>query len=73
MEIRGVVRQALDILTPALPTKMNDGYATLAHSTKKIIVEEGHSMQQLYHICSIVVRHYKVWFEVFYTNNSFIN
>nr|XP_018903777.1 PREDICTED: transformation/transcription domain-associated protein isoform X3 [Bemisia tabaci] len=64
MEIRGVVRQALDILTPALPTKMNDGYATLAHSTKKIIVEEGHSMQQLYHICSIVVRHYKVYYPV---------
>lgn len=36
----------------------------LNHWTKKIIVEEGHSMQQLLHILQLVVRHYKVYYPV---------
>lgn len=60
IEVRQVVRQALEILTPAIPVRMEDGYKMLTHWTKKIIVEEGHSMQQLFHILQLVVRHYKV-------------
>ncbi|GLH10296.1 Transcription-associated protein 1, partial [Gryllus bimaculatus] len=63
-EARTVVRQALDIITPLIPVCMEDGYTILTHWTKKIIVEEGHSMQQLFHMLQLVVRHYKVYFPV---------
>uniref|UniRef100_A0A146L0J1 Transformation/transcription domain-associated protein n=6 Tax=Lygus hesperus TaxID=30085 RepID=A0A146L0J1_LYGHE len=64
LEVRPVVRQALEILTPAMPARMDDGYKMLTHWTKKIIVEEGHSMQQLFHILQLVVRHYAVYYPV---------
>lgn len=64
IEARSVVRQALEVLTPALPLRMEDGNTMLTHWTKKIIVEEGHSMQQLFHILQLVVRHYKVYYPV---------
>lgn len=64
MEARSVVRQALEILTPAMPVRMEDGNTMLTHWTKKIIVEEGHSMPQLFHILQLVVRHYKVYYPV---------
>lgn len=64
VEARNVVRQALEILTPAMPVRMEDGNTMLTHWTKKIIVEEGHSMQQLFHILQLVVRHYKVYYPV---------
>ncbi|CAA9994102.1 unnamed protein product [Nesidiocoris tenuis] len=64
VEVRPVVRQALEILTPAMPARMEDGYRMLTHWTKKIIVEEGHSMQQLFHILQLVVRHYAVYYPV---------
>lgn len=56
------MRQALEIITPAMPVRMEDGYKMLTHWTKKIIVEEGHSMQQLFHILQLVVKHYKVYY-----------
>lgn len=61
LEARPVVRQALDILTPAMPLRMEDGNTMLTHWTKKIIVEEGYSMQQLLHVLQLIVRHYKVY------------
>lgn len=64
MEARNVVRQALDILTPSVPVRVDDGNTMFSHWTKKIIVEEGHSVQQLFHILQIVVRHFKVYFPV---------
>jgi hypothetical protein len=36
----------------------------LTHWTKKIIVEDGHSVAQLVHILQLVVRHYKVYYPV---------
>jgi len=39
---------------------MEDGNTMLTHWTKKIIVEEGHAMQQLFHILQLIIRHYKV-------------
>ena len=70
LEARAIVRQALEILTPVVPIRMEDAnvsdtvssfnniktlcvciiQATLVHWTKKIIVEEGHSMAQLVHM-----------------------
>lgn len=64
VEARTVVRQALEVLTPAMPVRMEDGNTMLKHWTKKIIVEEGHSMQQLFHILQLVVRHFKVYYVV---------
>ncbi|XP_052826902.1 transformation/transcription domain-associated protein [Octopus bimaculoides] len=64
VEARAVVRQALEILTPAFPGRMEDGNGMLAHWTKKIIVEEGHAVPQLVHLLQLVVRHYKVYYPV---------
>ena len=36
----------------------------LTHWTKKIIVDEGHSVPQLNHILNLVVRHFKVYYPV---------
>nr|XP_054766791.1 transformation/transcription domain-associated protein-like [Lytechinus pictus] len=63
-EARSVVRQALDILTPVLPQRMEDGNAMLTHWTKKIIVEEGYTIAQLVHMLQLLVRHYKVYYPV---------
>ena len=59
-DARALVKQALDILTPALPMRLPAGdhkYPTWIKWTKKIIVEEGHSLPQLIHIWQLVVRH----------------
>ncbi|XP_060086157.1 transformation/transcription domain-associated protein-like [Ylistrum balloti] len=64
VEARTVVRQALEILTPAMPGRMEDGNGMLTHWTKKIIVEEGHTVAQLVHILQLVVRHFKVYYPV---------
>ncbi|KAL9913937.1 transcription-associated protein 1-like isoform 1-T1 [Glossina fuscipes fuscipes] len=48
LEERSVVRQVLDVLTPAMPLPM----------------EDGNTMQQLFHILQLIVRHYKVYFPV---------
>lgn len=47
-----------------MPVRMEDGNTMLTHWTKKIIVEEGHCMPQLFHILQLVVRHYKVYYPV---------
>ncbi|XP_064648217.1 transformation/transcription domain-associated protein-like isoform X2 [Lineus longissimus] len=64
VEARNVVRQALEILTPAMPGRMEDGNGMLTHWTKKIIVEEGHTVAQLVHILHLLVRHHKVYYPV---------
>ncbi|KAL5497639.1 hypothetical protein EMCRGX_G014148 [Ephydatia muelleri] len=64
MEARLIVRQALDILTPVVPIRMEDANATLVHWTKKIIVEEGHSVAQLIHMLQLLCRHHRVYYPV---------
>ena len=64
-DARALVKQALDILTPALPKRLPAGdhkYPTWIKWTKKIIVEEGHSLPQLVHIWQLVVRHPSLFF-----------
>ncbi|XP_065666832.1 transformation/transcription domain-associated protein isoform X3 [Hydra vulgaris] len=63
-EARQVVRQGLDILTPVMPTRMEDGNAMLSHWTKKIIVEEGHTLSQLVHVLHLIVHHHDVYYPV---------
>ncbi|KAB7505950.1 Transformation/transcription domain-associated protein [Armadillidium nasatum] len=64
MEARAVVRQALEILTPAMPVRMEDGNTMLTHWTRKILIEEGHSVGQLVHILQLIVRHSSVYYPV---------
>ena len=63
MEARAIVRQAMAILTPAVPARMEDGHQMLTHWTRKIIVEEGHTVPQLVHILHLIVQHFRVsWY-----------
>ncbi|KAG9509570.1 Transformation/transcription domain-associated protein, partial [Fragariocoptes setiger] len=64
VEARGVVRQALEILTPAMPHRIENGDQMLTLWTKRIITEEGHTLAQLVHILQLLVRHYKVYYPV---------
>ena len=55
-----LVKQALDILMPALPRRLPPGDNRMPiwiRYTKKILVEEGHSMPNLIHIFQLIVRH----------------
>ncbi|XP_077594919.1 transformation/transcription domain-associated protein isoform X2 [Stigmatopora nigra] len=64
MEARAIVRQAMAILTPAVPARMEDGQQMLTHWTRKIIVEEGHTVPQLVHILHLIVQHFRVYYPV---------
>ncbi|CAK9145330.1 unnamed protein product [Ilex paraguariensis] len=55
-----LVKQALDILMPALPRRLPLGDSPMPiwiRYTKKILVEEGHSIPNLIHIFQLIVRH----------------
>lgn len=55
-----LVKQALDILMPALPRRLPMGDSRMPiwiRYTKKILVEEGHSVPNLIHIFQLIVRH----------------
>ncbi|CAM8985650.1 unnamed protein product [Rhodiola kirilowii] len=59
-ENKMLVKQALDILMPALPRRLPIGDARMPiwiRYTKKILVEEGHSIPNLIHIFQLIVRH----------------
>ncbi|GJY69309.1 transformation/transcription domain-associated protein-like protein [Tanacetum coccineum] len=56
-----LVKQALDILMPTLPRRLpigdNSCMPIWIRYTKKILVEEGHSIPNLIHIFQLIVRH----------------
>ncbi|KAF8410450.1 hypothetical protein HHK36_002979 [Tetracentron sinense] len=58
-ENKMLVRQALDVLMPALPRRFSGGdrMPIWIPYTKKILVEEGHSIPNLIHIFQLIVRH----------------
>ncbi|CAN7108366.1 unnamed protein product [Brassica rapa subsp. narinosa] len=59
-ENKMLVKQALDILMPALPKRLAFGDSRVPiwiRYTKKILVEEGHSIPNLIHIFQLIVRH----------------
>lgn len=56
-DAKELVRDALDILTPALPKRLpSSDFIKAIKWTKKIIYEEGHAVQQLVHIWQLLVR-----------------
>ncbi|XP_048334555.2 uncharacterized protein LOC107424364 isoform X2 [Ziziphus jujuba] len=60
-ENKMLVKQALDILMPALPRRLplvgDSRMPIWIRYTKKILVEEGHSIPNLIHIFQLIVRH----------------
>ena len=59
-ESKYLVRQALGALTPALPKRLPQGdhkYPIWIRYTKKILVEEGHSLPHLIHVWNLIVSH----------------
>ncbi|KAK9136460.1 hypothetical protein Syun_015790 [Stephania yunnanensis] len=59
-ENKMLVKQALDILMPALPRRLPPGDFRMPiwiRYTKKILVEEGHSIPNLIHLFQLIVRH----------------
>ena len=64
---KSLVRQALDVLTPALsrqlpPPGPGERYPIWVRYTKKVLVEEGHQMSHLIHIWQLLVRHADMFF-----------
>lgn len=57
-EARHLVREALDTLTPALGKRLgaNEPVPTWVKWTRKIAIEEGHTLQQMVHILQLIVR-----------------
>jgi hypothetical protein len=61
-ETHDVVKTALDILIPALSSKLSsDDYSNAMKETIKILFEEGNSVPQLSHIFGTIVRHRKTF------------
>ena len=61
-EGRALVQEALDALTPSLPSRLVEPssgakYPIWIRYTKKILVEEGHSNPHLVHIWKTIIRH----------------
>jgi len=54
-EARSLVRQALDILVPALDKRLSQPEPWIRW-TKKILTEEGHAIAQLVHILQLLTR-----------------
>jgi len=63
-EGRILIRQALDILAPALPKRFppEPGYPTWAKITRRMLVEEGHGLSQLLVIYHLIIRHPTVFY-----------
>ena len=72
IDAKHLVRQATDLLIPAIPIRMDDGYEILAFCTKKILSDDAHGNLQLIHIMSIIVRHQVIYFHVRYSLANFM-
>ncbi|CAH10779.2 Transcription-associated protein 1 [Caenorhabditis elegans] len=63
-DTRDQIRKAIDILTPALRTRMEDGHLQILSHVKKILIEECHNLQHVQHVFQMVVRNYRVYYHV---------
>ncbi|KAK9721294.1 transcription-associated protein 1 [Basidiobolus ranarum] len=67
-EARSLVRQALDIVTPVLPKRIQNSasdqkFPTWARWTKRVLVEEGQSVSQLVNVYQLLVRHPDLFYD----------
>ncbi|CAI2345673.1 unnamed protein product [Caenorhabditis sp. 36 PRJEB53466] len=63
-DTRDQIRKAIDILTPAVKTRMEDGHQQILSNVKKVLIEECHNLQHIQHIFHMVVRNYRVYYHV---------
>ncbi|XGW10530.1 hypothetical protein V3C99_012210 [Haemonchus contortus] len=59
---RELVRRAADVVTAAMPIRMDDGHHQMFINVKRVLCEEAHSLQHIQHIVSMVVRNYRSYF-----------
>ncbi|KJH50813.1 hypothetical protein DICVIV_03063 [Dictyocaulus viviparus] len=59
---RDLVRRAADVVTSAMPIRMDDGHHQMFINVKRVLCEEAHSLQHIQHIVSMVVRNYRAYF-----------
>lgn len=66
-EARILVKQGLDILAPVLPKRVplqaNERVPTWVRLTRKVVVEDTHSMSQLVNVYQLLVRHPDLFYE----------
>lgn len=67
-EARALVKQALDIIAPVLPKRINNTAdspknPTWARWTQRVLVEDGHSGSQLVNVYQLLVRHPDLFYE----------
>lgn len=66
-EGRGLVHQALDILTPALPRRLSHNpndhkFPIWIRYTKKVLLEEAHNTNSVTHILHLIARHQDLFY-----------
>ncbi|UMM18202.1 hypothetical protein L5515_014374 [Caenorhabditis briggsae] len=63
-DTRDQVRRAIDILTPALKVRMEDGHQQILTQVKKLLIEEGHILQHIQHILGTIIRNWRVYYHI---------
>ncbi|CAO3681372.1 unnamed protein product [Umbelopsis ramanniana] len=66
-EARTLVKQGLDILAPVLPQRITataaDHFPTWVRLTRRVVVEDGHSVSQLVNVYQLLVRHPELFYD----------
>lgn len=66
-EARGLVKQGLDILVPVLPKRVplqpNERVPTWVRLTRKVVVEDTHSISQMVNVYQLLVRHADLFYD----------
>ncbi|CAO3646140.1 unnamed protein product [Cunninghamella echinulata] len=66
-EARGLVKQGLDILAPVLPKRVplqgSERVPTWVRLTRKVVVEDTHSISQMVNVYQLLVRHPDLFYE----------
>ncbi|XP_065321247.1 transformation/transcription domain-associated protein-like [Gordionus sp. m RMFG-2023] len=61
-EARNIIKRALEIIVPAIPKKVENGLTMLTYWTKKILLEEGHTLNQLAHLLQILCTNKEIYY-----------
>lgn len=61
-DARIIVKQALEVLLPAISARLENGHATLLEHTKNIIIDESNPTNVLLHIFQLIVRHNRIYY-----------
>lgn len=66
-DARSLVKQGLDILAPVLPQRITatatDNNPTWVRLTRRVVVEDGHSVSQLVNVYQLLVRHPDLFYD----------